>query len=86
MSSEWKPPTELPDLRNVGIVALDSEERDDGILIRPAVVVPIEKYTPERKAEFLLSNATTHADYRKARKAVAKLGLDPDSIPHRRPA
>jgi AbrB family looped-hinge helix DNA binding protein len=35
-----------------------AEEREDGILIRPAVVVPIETYTPERKAEFLLSNAT----------------------------
>jgi AbrB family looped-hinge helix DNA binding protein len=63
-----------------------AEEREDGILIRPAVVVPIERYAPERKAEFLLSNATTRADYRKARKAVQKLGIDPDSIPHRRPA
>lgn len=63
-----------------------AEEREDGILIRPAVVVPIERYSPERKAEFLLSNATTRADYRKARKEVEKLGIDPDSIPHRRPA
>jgi AbrB family looped-hinge helix DNA binding protein len=63
-----------------------AEEREDGILIRPAVIVPIERYTPERKAEFLLSNATSHADYRKARKEVQKLGIDPDSIPHRRPA
>jgi len=63
-----------------------AEEREDGILIRPAVVVPIEKYTPERKAEFLLSNATNSADYRKARKEVQKLGIDPDLIPHRRPA
>jgi len=63
-----------------------AEERDDGILIRPAVLVPVEKYSPERKAEFLLSTATTEADYRKARKAVRTLGLDPDSIPHRRPA
>jgi len=63
-----------------------AEEREDGILIRPAVVVPIERYTPERKAEFLLSNATTRADYRKARKEVQKLGIDPDSVPHRRPA
>jgi len=47
-----------------------AEEREDGILIRPAVVVPIERYTPERKAEFLLSNATTRADYREARKEV----------------
>ncbi|HYT22799.1 MAG TPA: AbrB/MazE/SpoVT family DNA-binding domain-containing protein, partial [Candidatus Polarisedimenticolia bacterium] len=54
-----------------------AEEREDGILIRPAVVVPIERYTPERKAEFLLSNATTRADYRKARKEVQKLGIDP---------
>ena len=63
-----------------------AEEREDGILIRPAVVVPIEKYTPERKAEFLLSNTTNAADYRKARTEVQKLGIDPDSIPHRRPA
>lgn len=63
-----------------------AEETEDGILIRPAVVVPVEKYTPERKAEFLLSNATSAADYRKARKVVQKMGLNPDSIPHRRPA
>lgn len=63
-----------------------AEEREDGILIRPAVVVPIERYSPESKAEFLLSNATTRADYRKARKEVQKLGIDLDSIPHHRPA
>jgi AbrB family looped-hinge helix DNA binding protein len=63
-----------------------AEEKDDGILIRPAIVVPVERYTPERKAEFLLSNAIDQADYRKARKEVRKLGLDPDTIPHRRPA
>ncbi|PYQ41740.1 MAG: AbrB family transcriptional regulator [Acidobacteria bacterium] len=63
-----------------------AEEKEDGILIRPAVVVPIERYTPERKAEFLLSNAIDQADYRKARKEVLKLGLDPDSIPHHKPA
>ena len=63
-----------------------AEEKDDGILIRPAVVVPVEKYSPERKAEFLLANTTSQADYRRARKAVRELGLDPDSIPHRRPA
>lgn len=62
-----------------------AEERDDGILIRPAVVVPVERYTPERKAEFLLSTATSAADYRRAQKEVRKLGLDPDRIPHRRP-
>jgi len=29
-----------------------AEEREDGILIRPAVLVPIERYIPERKVEF----------------------------------
>jgi AbrB family looped-hinge helix DNA binding protein len=62
-----------------------AEETEDGILIRPAVVVPVERYTSERKAEFLLSNAIDNADYRKAKKDVRKMGLDPDSIPHRRP-
>ncbi len=52
---------------------------------RGAIVVPAEKYTPERKAEFLLSSAITTEDYRQARKRVKKLGIDPDSIPHRRP-
>lgn len=62
-----------------------AEERDDGILIRPAVVVPVERYSPERKAEFLLSNAVSDSDYRRARREVRKLGINPDSIPHCRP-
>ena len=63
-----------------------AEGTEDGILIRPAVVVPVERYSAERKAEFLLGNTTSRADYERARKAVRKLGLDPDAIPHRRPA
>jgi AbrB family looped-hinge helix DNA binding protein len=62
-----------------------AEARDDGVLLRPAVVVPVERYTPERKAEFLLSNATSAKDYKRARREVEKLGLDPNAIPHRRP-
>lgn len=62
-----------------------AEAREEGILLRPAVIVPIEKYNDERKAEFLLSNASDAADYRRARTAVKKLGLDPDKIVHRRP-
>jgi len=31
MSSEWRPPTELPDLRRAGIIALDTETRDEGL-------------------------------------------------------
>jgi AbrB family looped-hinge helix DNA binding protein len=34
-----------------------AEARADGILIRPAAVVPVEIYSPERRAEFLLNNA-----------------------------
>ena len=62
-----------------------AEARPDGILIRPAVAVPIEIYTPERKAEFLLSNAVDAADYAWAVKQVNALGLEPKTIPHRRP-
>jgi AbrB family looped-hinge helix DNA binding protein len=62
-----------------------AEAREDGILLRPAAIVPIEKYSPQRKAEFLLSNATNSADYRRARREVKKLGLDPDAVPHRPP-
>lgn len=61
-----------------------AEGVEDGILIRPAVVVPIQQYSAERKAEFMLSNATSKRDYQRAREEVRKLGLDPDKIPHRK--
>ena len=60
------------------------EEREDGILIRPATVLPIEIYTPERRAEFLLNNAVGAEDYRRARAEVKRLGLDADRIKHQR--
>jgi AbrB family looped-hinge helix DNA binding protein len=62
-----------------------AEEREDGILLRPAVAVPVEVYTPERRAEFLLSNAVDDKDYRRAADTVREMGLDPDAIPHRPP-
>jgi AbrB family looped-hinge helix DNA binding protein len=65
-----------------------AEARQDGILIRPAVTVPIEPiawYSPERRAEFLLSNAVDAADYAQALEEVKKLGLDPAAIPHQPP-
>jgi hypothetical protein len=31
MLNEWRRPTELPDLRRAGIIALDTETRDDGL-------------------------------------------------------
>jgi len=60
------------------------EARDDGVLIRPAVALPLEVYSPRRRAEFLLNNAASPAGYRLARRAVRKMGLDPDAIPHER--
>ena len=62
-----------------------AEETSDGILIRPAIAVPLESYSPERIAEFLLSNAVDAADYASAVDEVRQMGLDPDSIPHSRP-
>jgi len=62
-----------------------AEDRNEGILIRPAAVVPIEMYTPERIAEFFLNNAVSKDDYEEALKEVRKLGLDPDKIDHDKP-
>jgi hypothetical protein len=41
-----------------------------------------ERYTTLRKAEFLLNNAVTEAEYAVARREVQALGVDPDTIPH----
>jgi AbrB family looped-hinge helix DNA binding protein len=60
-------------------------ESPEGVIIRPAVTVPVEVWTPERKAAFLLENAVDRADYDWARREVRRLGLDPDAIPHGRP-
>lgn len=62
-----------------------AEETPDGILIRPAVTLPIEVYSAARRAEFLLSNAVDEEDYRQARETVQAMGLDPDAIPHEQP-
>ncbi|MCJ7548363.1 MAG: AbrB/MazE/SpoVT family DNA-binding domain-containing protein [Anaerolineae bacterium] len=62
-----------------------AEARDDGILIRPAIALPLEVYSPERVAEFLLTNAVDAKDYKDAVVRVKALGLDPDSIPHVKP-
>ena len=63
-----------------------AEETPDGILIRPAMTVPIEVYADERKAEFLLSNAVGLEDYQRAEEEVRRMGLDPAEIEHQRPA
>jgi bifunctional DNA-binding transcriptional regulator/antitoxin component of YhaV-PrlF toxin-antitoxin module len=61
------------------------EARPEGVLIRPAAVVPIEIYTPERRAEFILSTALDAEEYAEAVAEVRTMGLDPDRIPHYRP-
>ena len=61
------------------------EERDGALTIRPAVAMTLEKYPPERRAEFLLNNAVGAADYKRACQAVRALGLDPEAIRHQRP-
>jgi AbrB family looped-hinge helix DNA binding protein len=61
-----------------------AEEREDGVLIRPAMSEG-ERYTPAQQAQFLLSTAVDAEDYARARAAVQQLGLDPDTIPHRTP-
>jgi len=58
------------------------EETENGVLIRPARTLPVEIYTPERIAMFLLSNAVDEEDYAAAVKEVRKMGLDPDKIHH----
>ncbi len=62
-----------------------TEETDEGILIRPAIALPLEIYSPERQAEFLLSNAIDKEEYEAARQEVQKMGLKPDKIPHYKP-
>jgi len=59
-----------------------AEEREDGILLRPAVAVPVEIYTPDRKAEFFLNNAVTKEDYDAACEDIRAMGLNPAKIPH----
>lgn len=59
---------------------LVAEAHVDGILLRPAVTLPIEIYSVERKAEFLLGNAVDVEDLEAARREVRALGLDPDAV------
>jgi len=61
------------------------EARSEGVLLRPVVTLPVEIYTPERKAEFLLNNTITPEDYAAAVEEVRKMGLNPEEIPHKKP-
>lgn len=61
------------------------EERDEGLMLRPAAAYPVELYPPARVAEFLLNNAVDEKDHRCAVEEVRRLGIDPSSVPHRKP-
>ena len=58
------------------------EDGPGGVVIRPAVTVPVEVWSTQRKAAFLLENAVGREDYDWAREEVRRMGLDPDQIPH----
>ena len=62
------------------------ESTPEGILLRPAKAVPTRLYTPKKMAALLLEDAIDATSYAHARKVVTEMGLDPDKIPHERPA
>ena len=62
-----------------------AEARPEGVLLRPVVTLPVEIYSAERKAEFLLNNTVTPDDYDSVLRKVRGMGLDPETIPHRKP-
>lgn len=71
-------------LRDGSTLIVDASE--SGILLRPFDEDDIEIYTPERKAEFFLNNALDAEDYAWAVSKVRRMGIDPDSIPHKKPS
>ena len=56
------------------------EKMPEGVLLRPVITVPVEKYTSEQKALFLLANTVTDEYYAWAVQEVRKMGIDPDTI------
>jgi AbrB family looped-hinge helix DNA binding protein len=71
-------------LREGDLVVMDVDA-GGALRVRRAVAVPVEVYTPERKAEFLLNNAVDAADYERAVRAVRALGIDPATVAHTPP-
>ena len=62
-----------------------AEALGEGVFLRPAVIFPVEIYTPQRKAEFLLNNAISEKDYLWAVQQIKKLEVDPEKISHPKP-
>src|SRR5262245_22935439 len=61
-----------------------AEESEYGVLLRPAAILPVEIYSPERKAELLLANAVDAEDRKAAEVEVRKLGVDPRKVRRKR--
>ena len=61
------------------------ESREEGLLLRPLSSLSRHTYSDERRAEFLLSNASDDEEYRRAVETVRAMGLDPEHVPHERP-
>jgi AbrB family looped-hinge helix DNA binding protein len=64
---------------------LIAEPTEEGIMLKPAVVMAYERYSVQRQAEFLLNNAVDADDYRRVVAEVRRMGLDPARIPHEQP-
>lgn len=60
------------------------ESREDGLFLRPASSLSRHTYSEQRRAEFLLANASDDEEYRRAAETVRAMGLDPSDIPHGR--
>jgi hypothetical protein len=82
---EKRSPSEPRGSARRAMLISEIEPQDGGVLIRPALLFPVEVYTPERKAQFILSSAFDAADYAGAVEAVRAMGLDPKTIPHFKP-
>jgi len=61
------------------------EPRPDGVMLRPAVSLPVRLYSDEEKAQFILNAAANQQEYAAAISDVKALGLDPSKIPHSPP-
>ena len=79
-------PRDLREAVGIEEQSLVAVERMGNVIVVRPIGTAVEAYTPERKAEFLLSNAIDAADYAAAAEIVRGMGLDPERIPHRRPA
>lgn len=56
------------------------ESTDEGILLRPVSSLSRHTYSDQRRAEFLLSDATGREEYREAAETIRRMGLDPDTM------